>query len=109
MPKNLTYFNDLPKEDSTSIGIVGRTAREMWGGGGFILDAFNRLPVDVAVHAGAMARVCGSRGRIVLCLYREPPTWQGLAVISRSSASLPGVGSDSRVSFSMLDMAVYLY
>jgi len=30
-------------------------------------------------------------------LYRESPTWQGLAETSRSSASLPVVGSDSWV------------
>ena len=41
-------------------------------------------------------------------LYRESATWQGLAVTSRSSISLPFVGSDSWV-LSMLDMAVWLY
>ena len=42
-------------------------------------------------------------------LYRESPTWQGLAVKSRSSTSLLGVGSDSWFFLSMLDVAVYLY
>ena len=30
-------------------------------------------------------------------LYRESPTWQGLVVTSKSSTSLPVVGSDSWV------------
>ena len=36
-------------------------------------------------------------------LYRESPTWQGIAVTSRSYTSLPDVGSDSWVRLSNVD------
>jgi hypothetical protein len=39
----------------------------------------------------------GSKRVDCIELYRESPTWQGLAVTSRSSTSLPVVGSDSWV------------
>ena len=42
-------------------------------------------------------------------LYRESPTWQGLAVTSRSSTSLPVVGSDSWVRPSQCWSWPYLY
>ena len=39
----------------------------------------------------------GSKRVDCIVLYRESPTWQGLAVTSKSSTSLPVVGSDSWV------------
>ena len=42
-------------------------------------------------------RMDGSEGVDCIVPYRESPTWQGLAVTSRSFASLPVVGSSSWV------------
>ena len=45
-----------------------------------------------------------------IVLYHKPPTEQGLAATSKSSTSLPVVGSDSQsCSSSMLAVTVYLY
>ena len=69
------------------------------------MDAINRLPVGVAERSSTARKNAGGDESVdrmdqrVDCieLYRESPTWQGLAVTSRSSTSLPVVGSDSWV------------